>query len=94
MTEFYAKSFGWQYTDWGESYSDTSDSGLTTGIDVEPGRPNKTLVVIYSEDLQESMRTVVSAGGKITVETYDFPGGRRFHFHDPVGNEIAIWSDK
>ncbi|WP_419929756.1 VOC family protein [Candidatus Poriferisocius sp.] len=94
LTEFYAKSFGWKYTDWGELYSDTHDSGLTSGIDVEPKQPNNTLVVIYSNNLDASMKTIIDAGGDITVETYEFPGGKRFHFHDPIGNEVAVWSDK
>lgn len=94
LTEFYAEVFGWQYKDWGGQYSDTHDSGLSSGIDVEPKQPNKTLVVIYSENLKDSMRAVTAAGGRVIVETYEFPGGRRFHFHDPAGNEIAVWSDK
>lgn len=94
LTEFYAELFGWQYTDWGGKYSDTHDSGLTSGIDVEPKQPNKTLVVIYSENLKDSMKAVIDAGGEITLAAYEFPGGKRFHFHDPVGNEMAVWSDK
>ncbi len=94
LTKFYFRTFGWEYTDWGDQYSDTYSSGLTSGIDVEPTQTNKTLTVIYSENLEQSMLAITDAGGKITVDTYQFPGGKRFHFHDPAGNELAVWSDR
>lgn len=94
LTKFYSQAFGWKYTDWGDQYSDTHSSGITSGIDVEPKQANKTLTVIYSDNLEKSVSAVTEAGGQITIDTYQFPGGKRFHFHDPAGNELAVWSDK
>jgi predicted enzyme related to lactoylglutathione lyase len=74
VTDFYAAAFEWHYKDWGGVYSDTSDSGVTTGVIAAEQRIRK-------------------AGGKIIVDTYAFPGGRRFHFTDPAGNELAVWSE-
>lgn len=92
--DFYTPVFGWQYKDWGGVYSDTSDSGVMTGIAVEQNRPNKPLAVIYASNLDEKKEAIRQAGGTIIIDTYDFPGGRRFHFTDPLGNELAVWSDQ
>lgn len=94
VTDFYTATFDWQYKDWGGVYSDTSDSGVTTGvIATEQGRPTMPLTVIYATDLDAKKELIRRAGGKITLDTYDFPGGRRFHFMDPAGNELAVWSE-
>lgn len=94
LTSFYKSAFAWEYKDWGEEYSDTSDSGMTSAVDlVEESSKNMTLTVIYSEDLDATKKAVTEAGGKVTQDTYDFPGGRRFHFNDPAGNELAVWSE-
>jgi uncharacterized protein len=92
---FYETVFGWSYQDWGDDYSDTKDSGLGSGINADPShRSHHPLAVIYTTDL-ESIRTRIIAGnGKITREIFAFPGGRRFSFEDPSGNEVAVWSDK
>jgi hypothetical protein len=52
------------------------------------------LVILYSTDLEASLATVRAAGGQITQDPFEFPGGRRFHFKDPSGNQLAVWSDK
>lgn len=92
---FYAETFGWSFQDWGDDYADTSSSGVSSGFNADPEhRPAKPLVVIYAPDLDEARAKVVSAGGKITKDIFAFPGGKRFHFVDPCGNELAAWSDR
>ena len=92
---FYSETFGWSFKDWGDDFADTSSSGVGSGINADPThRPTKPLVVIYTPDLDAAYGKVVAAGGKITKETFSFPGGKRFHFTDPCGNELAAWSDR
>lgn len=91
---FYTSVFGWSYKDWGDDYSDTKDSGVGSGINADPEhRPTQPLVVIYVTDLTAARAKVVAANGKITRDIFAFPGGRRFHFEDPAGSELAVWSD-
>jgi predicted enzyme related to lactoylglutathione lyase len=93
--DFYKKIFNWSYKDWGDDYSDTQSSGLSSGINADPGhRPKYPLAVIYALDLEAVREKVVELNGVITREIFSFPGGRRFHFKDPAGNELAVWSDK
>ncbi len=93
--QFFADAFGWLHQDWGDDYSDVSNSGLGTGINADPNhRPTKPLVIIFSSNLENSRAKVVAAGGKITKDIFSFPGGHRFHFKEPSGNELAVWSDK
>ena len=92
--QFYAGVFGWEFRDWGDDYIDTASSGTGSGFNADPAhRPRMPLVVIYSPDLPGSHSRVVAAGGRITKEIFSFPGGQRFHFTDPCGNELAVWSD-
>lgn len=92
--DFYGAVFGWSFQNWGESYIDTPSSGLGSGFNADPEhKPAKPLVVIYSADLERTRSQVLAGGGKVTKEIFSFPGGRRFHFTDPVGNELAVWSD-
>ena len=93
VTQFFSAAFGWNYKDWGGVYSDTPDSGLTSGVIAAEDRPTMPFAVIYAEDLEATKEAIVKAGGKITRDTYSFPGGRRFHFADPAGNELAVWSE-
>ena len=91
---FYEKAFGWKFNDYGPSYAgirgaDRELGGLAETADVETGGP---LVVLYSRDLDATLAAVRSAGGEITKPPFAFPGGRRFHFSDPSGNELAVWS--
>ena len=99
--DFYGKAFGWSFKDYGPSYCEFNDGRLTGGFalggDRGPDDPSKAaapLVIIYAEDLAETQRRVEEAGGKIAKPAYSFPGGRRFHFADPDGYELAVWSDK
>jgi uncharacterized protein len=89
--DFFSSVFGWKYTDWGTDYSDTADSGAQSGINADHGS-TMPLTVIYSDDLEKTKELVEQNGGKIIVDTYEFPGGRRFHFTEPNGSELAVWS--
>lgn len=92
---FYRAVFGWSYKDWGDDYNDTADSGVGSGLNADPShRPQQPLAVVYVTDLEAARDRVLSAKGAITREIFFFPGGRRFHFTDPAGNELAAWSDK
>ena len=94
IKKFYMDAFGWQFTDYGPEYTafegDYVDGGFATG---EPNS-GSILVVLYSERLEETLEKVKKVGGTITKEIFSFPGGRRFQFSDPDGNELAVWSDK
>ena len=92
---FYSKVFGWSFQDWGQEYTSFADGRLNGGFvkaaTVQPGGP---LVVLYALDLSGVEDSITANGGEIVRETYEFPGGRRFHFRDPSGHELAVWSDK
>jgi predicted enzyme related to lactoylglutathione lyase len=91
---FYAGIFGWTFTDYGPDYASFNDGRLSGGFAVAPGvRAGGPLVVLYAVDLDALVPKVGDYGGRITREAYEFPGGRRFHFADPSGNELAVWSD-
>ncbi len=95
---FYAQAFGWRFTDYGPDYVGFTDGsgerekgGFNAERKVVPrGGP---LVVFYAADLPATARKVKAAGGEV-LEQHEFPGGKRFHFRDPNGNELAVWSDK
>lgn len=91
---FYGTAFGWSFTDFGPGYCEFNDGrlkgGLTTTAPVRAaGGP---LVVLYADDLEDAETRVRQAGGKIVKPIFNFPGGRRFHFADPDGYELAVWS--
>ena len=92
---FYTNAFDWKFTDYGPTYTAFEDGrlsgGFTTAAQIAGGG---TLVVIYVVDLEAMQATVRRSGGKIVKEIFAFPGGHRFHFTDPSGNELAVWSDK
>ena len=97
---FYAQVFGWQFTDYGPSYTSFNDGRLGGGFNSESqpsgadgAKTRGVLVVVYATSLDEIYRKVKDAGGKIVRETFAFPGGKRFHFADPNGNELAVWSE-
>ncbi|WP_394748847.1 VOC family protein [Spongiimicrobium salis] len=91
---FYQKSFGWTFTDYGPTYIAFEDSGVLGGFEkTEDPIVNGVLIVLYHKDLQEIQAKITEAGGKIVVPTFSFPGGQRFHFTDPSGNELAVWSE-
>lgn len=89
---FYSAAFGWRFTDYGASYS-AFEEGLDGGFDGSAPKDMKPLPVLYSEQLEDTLKAVEEAGGRITVPIFSFPGGRRFHFVDPAGNELAVWSE-
>lgn len=94
IKQFYSGVFGWDFKDWGADYIDTVDSGLPCGFNADPThRPRMPLAVIYTKNISSSRDQIAKAGGKITRDIFCFPGGRRFHFTDPCGNELAVWSD-
>jgi predicted enzyme related to lactoylglutathione lyase len=92
--QFYGAVFGWKFEDYGPDYSSFSDGRVSGGFTTErPAPAAQLLVVIYASDLEAAQSHVKAAGGSIVKETFSFPGGRRFHFTDPSGNELAVWSD-
>jgi predicted enzyme related to lactoylglutathione lyase len=94
---FYEAAFGWAFNDYGPGYAgiQKQHGGEAGGLRLEPETPaGGPLVILYSTDLEASLATVRAAGGQITLDPFEFPGGRRFHFKDPSGNQLAVWSDK
>lgn len=93
--QFFSAVFGWEFTDYGPDYTSFVDGRLAGGFTTEgvvaAGGP---LVVLYATDLETIKTSVATQGGAITKETFEFPGGRRFHFRDPNGNELAVWTDR
>ena len=95
IKDFYSATFGWSFTDYGPAYVAFSDSGLEGGFEkTEEKIINGALIVLYHENLGQIKDREKQAGGTIVKDIFSFPGGRRFHFTDPSGNELAIWSDK
>lgn len=94
--EFYGSTFGWTFKDWGDAYVEIQQAGVEGGFALasENRKPSNqgALVILYSNDLVASEKAVVENGGKISMEPFDFPGGRRFHFLDPSGNELGVWT--
>ncbi len=88
--DFYSKVFDWQMTDFGQTYACTMTGDVDVGLQADPKEATKApLTVIAVTDLEASLKAVTQAGGKITKPIFSFPGGRRFHFLDPNGNELA-----
>jgi uncharacterized protein len=93
--EFYGKAFGWTFKDYGPAYCEFSDGRLTGGLAKgSPAGSGGPLVILYADDLAEAQRRLEDAGARIVKPVFAFPGGRRFHFLDPDGYELAVWSDK
>lgn len=92
---FYETAFGWRFVEYGPTYLAFEDAGLDGGFQANPAAaPPKPLVILFAKDLEAMRAKVEAAGGTITVPIFSFPGGRRFHFRDPGGNELAVWSEK
>ncbi len=94
---FFTEAFGWSFVDYGPEYTAFSDQGLDGGfyqselsVSTDSG---SALIVFYSKDLEQTQAKIEKAGGAIIKPIFAFPGGRRFHFGDPNGNEYAVWSD-
>ena len=91
---FYGKAFGWRFTDYGPDYSATANGTTDVGLSGDPAEAlSAPLPVIRVDDLEAAFEAVCDAGGTIAKAIFAFPGGRRFHFIDPGGNELAVWSD-
>lgn len=92
LKAFYGSAFGWTFNDYGPEYAGIVEgAGESGGIRLEPA-PTPPLAILYSDDLDASVAAVQAGGGKVTEGPYEFPGGRRFHFTDPAGNHLAVWS--
>lgn len=97
---FYGQAFGWSFRDFGPGYCEFSDGRLTGGFALAGDGPaegsarNGPLVILYTKDLGDTQERIEEAGGRISQPAYSFPGGRRFHFTDPDGYELAVWSDR
>ena len=94
VKRFYTDVFGWKFEDYGPDYTSFFDGRLGGGFTKEVPPPSRgLLLVIYAGDLDAVQKKIESAGGKIVKEIFSFPGGRRFHFTDPDGNQLAVWSE-
>lgn len=94
--QLYKTVFGWEFKQWGPNYLSFSGAGVDGGFNGEDKTPVQApgvLIVLYAADLQKAHAAVSAAGAKIVRNTYAFPGGMRFHFTDPNGNELAVWSE-
>ena len=92
MKAFYGSLFRWSFQDWGEEYTAFSESGLSGGFNAAEGagRTKGPLAIIETDDIASMEKRVEQAGGVVTAPTFKFPGGQRFHFTDPSGNELAV----
>ena len=97
---FYGQVFGWNFQDYGPDYTSFHDGRLAGGFNTAAqisgaggAQTQGVLIVIYATSLEDTYAKVTEAGGKIVREIFGFPGGRRFHFSDPNGNELAVWSE-
>jgi len=92
--DFYGRAFGWTFTDYGPDYCEFTDGHMKGGFAASgPVTPGGPLVVLYGSDLTEIMGRVEAAGGRIVKPIFEFPGGCRFHFADPDGYELAVWTE-
>jgi predicted enzyme related to lactoylglutathione lyase len=95
--KFFAQVFNWSFTDYGPEYMDVKDVGLDVGFyksDLTARYVDgSALIVFYSKELEATQDKIEKAGGHITRPIISFPGGRRFQFADPSGNEYGVWSD-
>lgn len=94
---FFSAVFGWTFVDYGPDYTAFEGAGLDGGYfrsELNVSTANgSALIVLYSDQLEATLEKVTQFGGKIVKPIFEFPGGRRFHFSDPSGNEYAVWSD-
>ncbi|EIO3939941.1 VOC family protein [Vibrio vulnificus] len=94
---FFSSVFGWDFVDYGPEYSAFSNQGLDGGFfksdSCSQTQTGGALLVFYSADIESTLAKVVQNGGEIARPIFDFPGGCRFHFFEPSGNEFAVWSE-
>lgn len=94
IKKFYTSCFGWSFTDYGPNYTAFAESGLEGGFEkTDNPIQHGVLIVLYHNNLNLIKNTIVQAGGIISRDIFSFPGGERFHFKDPSGNELAIWKE-
>lgn len=94
LKNFYAAVFGWKFKSYGEDYLEFNDGNMLGGFfRKSESKGNGVLVIIYSKDLEKTKSLIVANGGEIIIDTLEFPGGKRFHFKDVEGNELAVWSE-
>lgn len=95
--DFFARAFGWTFVDYGPEYTAFSDEGIDGGFfksDLAAATSDgSVLIIFFSKDLEQTQTKIEDAGGSIIKPIFPFPGGRRFHFTDPNGNEYGVWSD-
>lgn len=93
--DFFTALFGWSFQEWGEEYMSFNDGRLDGGFRhaAEPAPSPGVLLVFFSDDLERDVERVKDLGGTISQDIFSFPGGRRFHFVDPAGNEYAMWAE-
>lgn len=92
---FYGSAFGWTFVDYGPTYTEFTDGRLTGGFTTgEPVRPGGALIILYADNLTETQRRLIALGAVLTREVFSFPGGSRFHFTDPDGYELAVWTEQ
>lgn len=91
---FYTEAFNWTFSDYGSNYTSFANSGIFGGFEkTEDSISNGVLVVIHHENLEIVKQKIITLGGKISVDIFSFPGGKRFQFLDPSGNELAVWCE-
>ncbi|MDX1350258.1 MAG: VOC family protein [Putridiphycobacter sp.] len=94
IKHFYGICFNWHFTDYGANYTAFSNSGINGGFEKSPKKVhNGALIVIHHNNLEAIRQTILQNGGEITVDIFSFPGGKRFQFKDPGGNELAVWTE-
>lgn len=94
VKQFYQSVFGWAFMDYGPTYTAFTASGLEGGFEwTDQAISNGALIILYHDDLALVKAKVVAAKGQISKDIFSFPGGKRFHFIDPAGNELAVWSE-
>ena len=90
---FYSAAFGWGFLDYEPHYAGFQNAGLDGGFDASKEATAAPLVILKTDALEDALARVEAAGGTVTVPIFEFPGGRRFHFRDPAGNELGVWSE-
>jgi len=95
--DFFSQAFGWSFQDFGSEYASFSNQGIDGGFfksELSSSTDNgAALIVLYSQDIEATKVKVEKAKGIIVKSIFSFPGGRRFHFKEPSGNEFAVWSE-
>lgn len=98
IQKFYEGAFGWTFTDYGPDYRAFNDGFIDGGFRKADAASSTTngaaLIILYAADLERTRDRVLRSGGTLVQEIFSFPGGRRFHFADPNGNELAVWSER